>query len=190
MPESLRAKEIVFDDDDELIKQFRPNLTPDQMFRLGSFGGTYWRPIRSNITKKLHRNRHSKFKKLGWWKDIPHDHLTRPWSNYDKSINKYKVKCGTTLRFWEQKAWITSSDPYGWVEWYCNFYRGRRLKTEDARQIKRWLAFCGPKGRFKNSLINKIKAKRAAYDDFSISPVIRQSLQHWGYQLTSRDMKS
>ena len=29
---------------------FKPNLTPKQMFRLGSFGGTYWRPIYSAIT--------------------------------------------------------------------------------------------------------------------------------------------
>lgn len=24
---------------------FKPNLTPRDMFRMGSFGGTYWRPI-------------------------------------------------------------------------------------------------------------------------------------------------
>ena len=28
---------------------FRPNLSPRQMFKLGSFGGTYWRPIKSSI---------------------------------------------------------------------------------------------------------------------------------------------
>ncbi len=32
--------------------EFKPNLTPRQMFLLGSFGGTYWRPIYSSITKK------------------------------------------------------------------------------------------------------------------------------------------
>ena len=33
--------------------QFRPNLTPKEIFDLGSFGGTYWRPIFSSITKKI-----------------------------------------------------------------------------------------------------------------------------------------
>ena len=33
-------------------KDFRPNLTPREIFSLGSFGGTYWRPIYSSITKK------------------------------------------------------------------------------------------------------------------------------------------
>ena len=31
---------------------------------------------------------------------------------YDASINKYGVKCGTSLRFWEDKGWIHSIDPY------------------------------------------------------------------------------
>ena len=33
-------------------------------------------------------------------------------------------------------------------------------------------------------MINK---KNAEYDDFSISPVIRQGLQHWAYQLQKDD---
>ena len=31
---------------------FLPNLTPREMFKLGSFGGTYWRPIYSKIVNK------------------------------------------------------------------------------------------------------------------------------------------
>ncbi len=175
---------------DPYIEQFKPNLTPQQMFKLGSFGGTYWRPIDSQITGKSHKNHHLKFKSLGWWDGINNDLLTRPFDQYDKSLNKYKVKCGTTLEFWEEKDWISKHDPYGWVEWYCNFYNGRRIQDEDERQIKRWLNFCGPKGRFKRSLINKIKAKRAKYNDYSISPVIRQSLQHWAYVITANDVEN
>ena len=93
-------------------------------------------------------------------------------------------------QFWEEKDWISKHDPYGWVEWYCNFYNGRRIKDEDERQIKRWLNFCGPKGRFKRSLINKIKAKGAKYNDHTISPVIRQSLQHWAYAITANDLEN
>ena len=37
--------EIFFSDHPE----FRPNLSPRQIFKLGSFGGTYWRPIKSNF---------------------------------------------------------------------------------------------------------------------------------------------
>ncbi len=32
--------------------EFIPNLTPRQIFKMGSFGGTYFRPIYSSITKK------------------------------------------------------------------------------------------------------------------------------------------
>ena len=33
---------------------------------------------------------------------------------YDVSVIKYDVKCGTSLRFWENKGWINEIDPYGW----------------------------------------------------------------------------
>ena len=35
---------------------------------------------------------------------------------YDVSLNKYGVKCGTSLRFWKIKGWINSLDPYGWFQ--------------------------------------------------------------------------
>ena len=31
---------------------------------------------------------------------------------YDVGVNKYGVKCGTSLRFWENKGWINPIDPY------------------------------------------------------------------------------
>ena len=37
---------------------------------------------------------------------------------YDVSVNKYGVKCGTSLRFWESNGLINSIDPYGWFQWY------------------------------------------------------------------------
>ena len=37
---------------------------------------------------------------------------------YDVSVNKYDVKCGKPLRFWENKGWINEIDPCGWLQWY------------------------------------------------------------------------
>ena len=34
-----------------------------------------------------------------------------------------------------------------------------------------------------------VKKKRTTYNDESVSPVIRQTLQHWGVRLTAKDMK-
>jgi len=164
---------------------FRPNLSPRDIFRLGSFGGTYWRPIYSSVTKKDYKSRHLKFPKE-WWKGIPKHHLTTEWDKYDVSINKYKKKVGTTLEFWEGKKWITKYHPYGWVEWYCNFFLGKR-SPDDKRQIARWESLTGPNGRFRKWLITIILKKRGKYNDFSISPAIRQTLQHWAYKLTKAD---
>ena len=171
-------KQIVFAD----YPEFTPNLTPEEIFRLGSFGGTYWRPIYSSVTKKNYKNVHKKYK--SWWNNIPESHLSS--STYNKSINKYNCKVGTTLDFWESKKWITPYNPYGWVHWYCDFYRGRRT-ADDERQIKRWQGLAGPRGRFMRFLVTQIIKRRGKYNDETISPKIRQVLQHWGYRLTKAD---
>lgn len=174
--------ELIFKD----FPEFRPNLTPREIFKMGSFGGTYWRPIHSAVTNKDYKNMHRKYPKT-WWKNIPEDHLTRSWNDYDKSINKYGVKVGTTLEFWECKDWITEYNPYGWLQWYCDFFNGKR-SPDDGRQISRWKKTAGPKSRFRRQLINMITDRNTTYDDYDVSPKIRQTLQHWGYQLKAHDM--
>tara|TARA_B110000495_G_C22780176_1_gene456354 strand:+ start:267 stop:797 length:531 start_codon:yes stop_codon:yes gene_type:complete len=168
--------------------EFKPNLSPVQILKMGSFGGTYFRPIYSSVTKKHYKSEDViKEYPKSWFKGIDiGEMVTSP--KYNKKVNKYKVKCGSDLEDWEKSGWMDKQDPYGWFQWYCRFYMGRRT-DDDERQIKRWMALTGPKGRFKNRLINMIKKKDSKYDDETISPVIRQTLQHWGYKLTSNDLK-
>jgi hypothetical protein len=174
-----RSKLIKFDD----FKDFTPNLSPREIFKLGSFGGTYWRPIFSSVTGKKYRNLHKKYPS-SWWKNIPELHLSSP--NCDVDINKYKVSVGTSLDFWEGKNWIKKSHPYGWVQWYCDFYMGKR-SDDDERQINRWKRLAGPKGRFMRFLVTQILKKKSTWNDETVSPKIRQVLQHWGYKLTKND---
>lgn len=162
---------------------FTPNLSPRDIFKLGSFGGTYWRPIYSSVTKEKYKNVHKKYPK-SWWKGIPEEHLSG--SKYNKKINKYGVKVGTSLEFWEGKNWITKFNPYGWVHWYCDFFYGKRCEDDD-RQVKRWLGLASPRGRFMRFLVTQILKKNKTWNDETISPKIRQVLQHWGYKLTKKD---
>lgn len=172
---------------DVIVKSFTPNLTPRQMFLLGSFGGTYWRPITSGVTGISYESRHLRYPK-SWWRGIPDSQMTRPFDQYDTSVNKYGVKVGTTLLFWESKSWITKWHPYGWVEWYCDWCMGKRC-PDDIRQIKRWRNIAGERGRFRRMLINLIKKKGGVkcISDFTISPKIRQTLQHWACAITEDD---
>lgn len=163
--------------------EFTPNLTPRQMFQLGSFGGTYWRPIYSKTNKRDYKNVHRSYPK-SWWQGIPEDNLSSP--DYDVTKNKYGVKVGLDLDYWEAKKWMHPRNPYGWVHWYCDFYHGKRGE-DDERQIKRWQGLAGPRGRFMRFLVTKILQKKGKYDDETVSPKIRQVLQHWGYVLTKKD---
>ena len=43
------------------------------------------------------------------------------------------------------------------------------------RQIKRWLAFCGPKGRFRNSIYNKIYKSGQGIENSSEEEIIKKA---------------
>ena len=61
----------------------------------GVFGGTYFRDIYSGVNSKWYRKSQKEFDELG---NIDQKHYC---PNYDDvSVNKYSVKCKTSLRFW------------------------------------------------------------------------------------------
>ena len=41
--------------------------------------------------------------------------------------------------------------------------------------------------RFRGKSVKTIKNANSKFDDYSISPKIRQILLHWGYELTEKD---
>lgn len=171
---------LVFKD----VPEFCPNKTPEEVLRAGSFGGTYYRDIYSSVTKTHYKD---------MWKSVPGSWLTGlnikkqvASQLYQERVNKYGVSCGQSLDAWESSGWITSWDPYGWFHWYCRFYQGRRC-PDDERQIGRWKGIAGPTGRWKGNLAAKVVAARSTYDDPNVSPVVRQTLLHWGYELTAED---
>ena len=58
-----------------------------------------------------------------------------------------------------------------------------RRSENDERQINRWK---GIVSRFRGKLVKMIKDASSEFDDYSISPKIRQILLHWGYELTEK----
>jgi len=197
------TKELVFPD----YPEFKPNLTPSEVILLGSFGGTYFRTIHSAVCKGVLDGKQvsAEFSKIeNWgWKDgkaisLPAGVGSTPCVNkvrgkfdsaimlhsgeYRTEVNRFGVKCGGSLFQWEGKGWINEIDPYGWFHWYCRFYLGRRT-SDDKRQVQRWLNSAGPKGRFRNQLLNKCTQANKPKTDVSVSPVIRQTLLHWGLEV-------
>lgn len=173
---------------EESLKLFCPNRSPEEILRAGAFGGTYYRPIISSVTNMRYKS-----------KQVLQDSLRPEWicgldestmltsTVYQSSVNKFKVKCGGSLGMWESSGWISDVDTYGWFQWYCRFFGGRRC-SDDVRQIGRWMKLAGLKGRFRSQLCNKIlnagEGGLSKVDDVKISPVIRQTLLHWGIEIT------
>ena len=87
---------------------FGANKATVEVIKEGAFGGTYFRDIYSGVTGKWYKKSWKEFDQL---KDIDQKYYYS--SYYDVSVNKYDVKCGTSLRFWESKGWINEIDPYG-----------------------------------------------------------------------------
>ena len=105
---------------------FGANKTPIEIIIQGAFGGNYFRDIFFRINGKWYWKSWKKFDQL---KDIDKKYYCSNY--YDVSVNKYTVKCGTSLRFWENKACINEIDSYGWFQWYSRYWLGRRLKDDE-----------------------------------------------------------
>ena len=86
--------------------KFGANKTPVEVIKKGAFGGTYFRDIYSSINGKWYKNSWKEFFQL---KNIDSKFYASDY--YDKNLKKYKVKTGTSLRFWENKGWINKIDP-------------------------------------------------------------------------------
>ena len=153
---------------------FGANETPIEVIKEGVFGEAYFRDIYSDVNGKWYKKPWKEFDKL---KDIDQKYYCS--SYYHVSVNKYGVKCGVLLRFWENKSWINKIDPYGWFQWYFRHWLCRR-SADDKRQINRWKKIVS---RFKGKLVKMIEDAGTKFNDFSILPKI---LLHWGYELTEK----
>ena len=99
------------------------------------------------VNDKFYKNSWKEFEEL---EDIDKKYYASDF--YDASVNKYGVKCGTSLRFRENKGWIRPIDPYSWFQWYFRYWKGRRSE-DNQKQISRWKKIVN---RFKGILIKMI----------------------------------
>tara|TARA_B100000029_G_scaffold460767_1_gene491989 strand:+ start:132 stop:650 length:519 start_codon:yes stop_codon:yes gene_type:complete len=154
--------------------KFNPMLTPKEMLHRGIFGGTYFNSL---IDPKEFPD--------DWFNDLDESFYLSDY--YRINVNFFKVKSGQSQKEWESKGWIHKDDPRGWFEWYCKYFLGRRHE-DDERQIKRWLAFCGPRGRWRSIIYSKIYSVGCGINmSGDISKKIQQSLLHWSYIVNQKD---
>jgi hypothetical protein len=100
---------------------FRPELTPAEMLALGVFGGKYMTDCRGEFP-------------AAWFEGAK----LAPGGK-DPGLNWFGVDASQPLSVWRARGWIHPDDPRGWFQWYCRYWRGRRM-ADDARQIGRWKA--------------------------------------------------
>ena len=74
---------------------FSPNKRQIDIIKEGAFGGTYFKDSYSGINEKWYKNS---------WKEFVHLKNIYASDYYDVNVNKYGVKCGTSLRFWKLKV--------------------------------------------------------------------------------------
>jgi hypothetical protein len=134
--------------------EFKPELTPKEMLKLGVFGGKYMTDCQDEFPKD-------------WFTHAKLHHET-----HDPKLNYFGVNASQPLSVWEKKEWIHPDDPRGWFQWYCRYFMGRRMPEEDTRQIKRWKAF----RRHAAQVI-----KNCMPGDYDCHRVQRQALLHWAY---------
>jgi hypothetical protein len=134
-------------------EDFRPELTPKQMLKLGVFGGKYL----TDCVKEFPAD---------WFRGAKLCH-----ERHDAGLNFFGVNASQPLAVWRAKGWIFEEDPRGWFQWYCRYFMGRRCKDDD-RQIRRW--------RLVKRHVAQIR-RHCAKGDLSCRRRQRQALLHWAY---------
>jgi hypothetical protein len=98
IPSRATNGELIFEDHPE----FKPNLTPKEVLQMGSFGGTYFRPIKSRVTGLSYRDEWEEFP-VDWFCNLNiKTHIAS--SSYNKALNTYKADCGGDLDMWESSG--------------------------------------------------------------------------------------
>jgi len=139
--------------EEDFYKIFKPQLSPKKMLELGVFGGSYF---------SLNIKEYPK----SWFKNA------KISKNFNVNLNRFKVKSGLSRKYWQEKGWIFKEDPLGWFQWYCRYSMGRRIRSIDQIQIKRWKNF--------NRHIMAIK-KNCEDHDLSCRRKQRQAILQWAY---------
>jgi hypothetical protein len=134
--------------------EFRPELTPAEMLRLGVFGGKYMTDCRNEFPKS-------------WFaraKLAP--------NGRDRALNFFGVDASQPLSEWRRKGWLHRDDPRGWFQWYSRYYMGRRMADEDRRQIRRWKQI--------RRHVAQLR-KHCEPGELTCRKRQRQALLHWAY---------
>lgn len=141
----------------EDFPMFKPHFSPEEMFNKGILMGNYFNK-ELNLKPMSQLKLPSKF--LG---KVDKSKLST--DNPSKENNAYKIKASSPYSFWKKKGWIYPIDPYGWINWYIQFYHGRR-DDSDKKQIARWKSFRARHG--------------GMHKKYPKSDKIKQALLHWG----------
>jgi hypothetical protein len=134
--------------------EFRPELTPREMLRLGVFCGKYMTDCKREFPKS-------------WFTTAK-----LAGGRRDCALNYFGVDASQPLSVWRREGWIHPDDPRGWFQWYCRYYMGRRMREEDARQIRRWKAM--------RRHVRQVQ-RNCEPGDLACRRRQRQALLHWAY---------
>jgi hypothetical protein len=133
---------------------FAPELTPAEMLHIGIFGGKCMTDCGGEFP-------------ASWFAQAK-----LAAGPADAALNFFGVFASQPLSEWRRKGWIHPDDPRGWFQWYCRYYRGRRLPGEDERQIGRWKAM--------RRHIAQLR-RNCEPGDFFCRPRQRQALLQWAH---------
>jgi hypothetical protein len=133
--------------------EFRPQLTPKEMLKLGVFAGKYMTDCRREFPQS-------------WFVGAKLADGPR-----DSALNFFGVDASQPLSVWRKKGWIHPDDPRGWFQWYCRYYMGRRC-IDDDRQVRRWRQIARHVAQVKAGCRRR---------DLTCRRRQRQALLHWAY---------
>lgn len=156
----------------KLSKDFKPEISPAKMLKMGVFEGKYLNDCILEFPRE-------------WFIDALNANRLSP-EMADVTKNAFKIKSRLSLQKWRHNKWIPiadgDNDIRGWFQWYCRYWIGRRIEHIDKIQIARYNAFTRHRGQILASY--KRLGKNRPYtvaQKREHRPRQRQALLQWAY---------
>lgn len=146
---------------------FNPHYTPREILELGVFGGTYFSKYRSQqgLPKEL-------------FEGLPIEKYDA--ASFDVNNNYFQVNADQRRRDFNMPNEFRMIDPFGWFQWYCNFFYGRKTGA-DVHRSAQW------KDELQTIMfyINKAcELQEKPLTDLTVEPVWRQQALNFGWDST------
>jgi len=150
--------------------RFKPFYTPQEMLLLGVYGGNFffkW-DARKNLVP------------MDFTKYVPTSQWEQP--AYNDSINFFQIDARGTIYNPDLNNTVRSKHPFGWFQWYAEYFAGFRDQYIDHLRVNEWKTMLERYNFYTEE--DEYTGELTPYTDLNWKPILKQRALEYGWDPT------